>query len=385
MSERQPHPFDPSEPIKSEPQDSEFSEDAVESEKNPLESKMSEALNSAEYLQALEKFPNNVRERIIGDTVQYLILFQGESEKLPEYMKGLQEVAPLLSELNGEGLFEDAKVNVLLRSVAEKLHIQSWQDTESKEKIYSYFRENYIEKGYSFHGFNGAFEQLIRTHGLDPEMRTWNWDDLNHVRDIFTKAGWRMALGWSIYDKGKFSIADEAKNMYRYAVASPEWFAQFVAEGYHVPNEEPYDKKAFYRRDYAAAKKNVELACDALMSRSEEDIRQGKTYPNITQGEREDIMKFFEKYWQLLGSESSKPKLALIKKEAINLSQYTFDSYADFSETMERRSSYHYSFEDAISAILDPVSIDGKYNRTISPKDILIIDMPDYTKVHNAP
>jgi hypothetical protein len=92
------------------------------------------------------------------------------------------------------------------------------------------------------------------------------------------------------------------------------------------------DKKAYYKKDYSAARKNIDLFCDKLMS-NEEDIKAGKKYPNITEEQRESIINFFEKYWELLcNNKDSKPKVALIPKKIVEGNKFLWNNFTDYKK-----------------------------------------------------
>jgi hypothetical protein len=270
----------------------------------------------------------------------------------------------------------------LIKYAADKLKIKDLEPIEAKEIVYKYFLENYIRKGYLFHGFNGAFEKSILTNGLDPEMRFWDWKDLSEIKDIFARAGEDLVMGWAyINSQGNTFLADQAGTVYYYGVASPEWFSQFTSGGAHIPLSKPYDKKAYKKRDYDSAKRNIIMFCDSLMNRSDEDL-QKKQIQNITSEEKIEILNFFEKYWKILVSESTGPKCALINRSAINMHEHFAESYADDSKKTERTYKGKYSLQISIHSMISSRDIDKRVTEKISPKDIKIINLPEYTKIH---
>jgi|GEM_PF-2558604 len=347
-----------------------------------IEERFSHLLNNQETIEQINTFSEEHRNRIIGNLIEYMILFPN-SETIKDYLDSIKEIAPLLEKSNGESYFKREKIKLLIKYVADSLSLKELEPIESKEKIFQYFLEQFIKNGYYFHSFNGAFEESIRKNGLDTDTRQWNWEELNHIRAICSRAGESRILGWGDLNcQGKISIADETSNIYRYGVASPEWFAQFTSEGWHIPVEKPYDKKAFYKKDYNSAKNNIIMLCERLMSRSEEDIKARKAYPNITIEEKIEILKFFEKYWSILVTGNSSPKCALIKRSSINKNIGIANSYEEYCKIAKKLKFDDYSLERSIDMLISSIENDTQLQEKISPEDIIIINLPEYSKIH---
>jgi len=345
------------------------------------EKMISAELNSKETLEVIKSFSEENRDKIVGEALYYLTLFP-ENTSLEKYLKELKDNEHLAKW--GDSLkFQQKKIELLIVSATEALGLKDPESPEAKEKIYEYFVKKHYAEGYFFHSFNGVFDGSVREKGLDPKTRQWDWEELNHLRAICSRAGESRILGWGDLNcQGKVSIADYTDNLYRYGIASPEWFAQFTAEGRHIPVEMPYDKKAYYKRDYPAAKKNVTMMCDRLMSRQEADIKARKAYPNITAEERDYVMSFFEKYWQILAAENSGPKCALIRRSAIDRDTPHAKTYREHCEFAKELNFDDYSLEEAVYLLTAPSEHDTQIEEPISPENILIVDLPEYRKVH---
>ena len=347
------------------------------------EERMSSVLNSPRTIEQINTFPEEHRDRIIGDIIQYFILFPEKTE-IKTYANELGSAGETLNKPNGDFLFKQEKIKLLIQHAARELGMNDEpHTTQDREKIYAYFLENAVHKGFYFHSFNGIFEKSIRENGLDPHTRMWDWNELRKVGTIFAKAGIPGVLGWGeLNSEGKISLGDETTNLYPYAVSSPEWFAQFTSQGFHIPNQEPYDKKAFYKRNYDSAKNNITTLCEQLMSRAGKDIEAGKAYPNITLDEKIEIFQFFEKYWGLLANEKSIPKCALIKRSAIHRDKTTTNSYEDYEKLCRKLGIDDTSLEGAISLMLLSKEHDIQLDQKINPEDMEIISLPEYKKIH---
>lgn len=268
--------------------------------------RISNYLNSPNYLELIKTFDLEKRGEVIGLTTQYFILHP-DGKDADDFVHQLQGI-------NFSGILGNARVTQLLvDSIAKKLGLNNIETDNAKTQIFDYYIENHELNGVYYHGFNGAFESAILTNGLTTNERFWNWKDLDEIRKIGEINGKGMLLGWAnINSEGKISFSEVAKNSYRYALASPEWFAQFVSEGFHIPSN-PIQKNAYYRGDYEQARINIEQLCIKMQSSKLEDIQNKKVSPNISDAEKQKILDFFEKYWALFRGANSSPCLALIQ------------------------------------------------------------------------
>ena len=358
-----------------------------ENKSTSFESMLMEQLNSPEFLKALKQFPDIHREKIIGFSIEYFIIHR-DGFGFEIYLQNLAAQIPILGMSIGSADSEFMKVrtDLIIDSVAQKLGIPK-TGIEYEERIVEYIKNNFIADGYYFHGFNGAVETHIKERGLDPHERLWDWEELSEIQKIGSRVGARMILGWAgLNSKGKIYIADNLENMYQYGVASPEWFAQFVAGGFHIPvDTPPYDKKAYYRRDYAAAKTNIVTMCDTMMSRSDEDIKAGKTHPKMTAEEKNKLLDFFEKYWAKFCNEQSIPKVAMIRRKAIGRDRViSFEKFNEYTELHRRlgMTQRTHTMAEYVEYILHSRENDTGVQELLSPQDIQIISLPKYVEVH---
>ncbi len=338
-----------------------------EMSKEAWERAVSADLNSEQFISQLQKIDPSDRGKVIGKALQYRI-----SNPSPEAFSAYIENISRSYEYHA----------TYAQQIAGELSITDLESAKNKQKIFEAFIQFYNNEGVVFHGFNGVFEKDIREHGLDVEKRAWDWQELKRISEIGAKAGYKMILGWgNINSQGKIFYDKSAQHTYQYATTSPEWFAQFASEGFHIPNQGGR-KSAFQRRDYAQAKQNVIDFCDHMMSAKEEDIRAGKAYPNITEGEKTEIVKFFEKYWPKFAGENSQPKAALIKRRALpGLALYA----KDFENicSIWNKTPETVDIEWVINTLLemDSMGIDMRVTENISPEDVSIITLPDYNVV----
>jgi hypothetical protein len=330
--------------------------------------------NSEDFLETLSEFPEEKREYALGEVMEYIALFD-DTNGAEEFLNTLKDV-----DFENTNKIDNEIDELFVRAIAKRLNIDDIHSVENKSKIFTYFKDRYKNNGYYFHGFNGVFEDDIARDGIDTDKRKWDWSELKRITEIGEKAGQKMLLGWGNLNSESTSfVSTTAKNSYRYAVASPEWFAQFVGEGFHVP-EEGKRKKAFYLRDYDQARQNVLDVCEKMMSSKEEDIANKKSSPNISPEEKEEIMSFFEKYWKIFTGEKSKPKLALINRSLFG-TRTDHSTLEEFCERIKKDiDSIDVSY--ALGILKKRSSVDVPIQINMPSDEIKIIDLPEYISVH---
>ncbi len=314
---------------------------------------------TSENIEALKELPRAERCQVVGRAVEYFLAFPTDSKL---------EV--------GELCFsnEMSKVDFYIEKTAELLNIADYEDKKAQTKILEYLFQKFVTEGNYYHAFNGNFLEDIKGKGLSNSERLWDMEKIKNIHSLLEKAGYKMAFGWfNLNSVEKLSISDYSDNIYKYAIASPEWFAQFVAEGWHIPNKKPYDKEAYYKGDYQAAKRNLNMFLDRLMSRSEEKIKKGMAYPNISREERDKILEFFDEHWSKFTGDI-KPQVAVIKKSVIDkeMGDLGVDEYFANDEM---------SFISKVYNLIGNEYVDKQINYNIKPEDFAIIELPNYNEI----
>lgn len=334
-------------------------------------SKITNCLKSKSTLEALHDFQDEDRGKVIGLIIEYFTLFS-DGFCIEDFVNALKNT----------NIGDNRSVSrIFTDSLIKKLGFDRNLTLDEQKIIYDMYVRNAFINGFYYHGFNGVFEKSIRSEGLSTENRQWNWDELKAIVEIAKKRGLAMLLGWGLINSEKqIAYASTPRDSYRYAVASPEWFAQFVSEGFHVVND-PKKKEAYYRNDYKTAKQNIITLCEEWQSSREEDVVIGKAYPNITDKERKQIMEFFEKYWHLFRGKDYKPMLALIKRAAIDI-----DPPHNFEENMELIGQSQKKDVDIYELISflrfgNQMNVDAKTTVRILPENIDFVELPYYQQV----
>lgn len=333
-------------------------------------------LTSRRFVDKIRQIDEKIRSEAIGKALEYLVLHPDGFE-FWEFTESLKDACANASE---HDLDENA-AKLYVQSVYRKLKLVDDGSVSSKEKFIDYCTEHLVRNGTYFHGFNGVFEKQIREEGLTPDRRQWDWDELRRIHDICQKAGKGMVLGWSFLNcEGKTSLSADARSTYRYANVSPEWFAQFVCEGHHIPVE-GRRKTAFNRRNYEDARSNVVLLCDQMMSAKQEDVDAGKAYPNISSSEREEILLFFEKYWEKLAGPDSRPKVALTSIDMLYEDPEDFKEYVRKTNEGLKELASDMDFETMMGIFFSKFQSDMQVQNGIPKGKIEILDLPEYTAV----
>lgn len=349
----------------------EYSMEVIENkeQKTNFEEQLSLYLNSEEFEKNILELEEKQRKVAIGSVIEYCILHK-DQYGLDDFWKSLKNIK---KEYWGNTMFEEEYYPILTKSVAKKLGLKQPMAEEDEKKAYEYVLENLILEGFYFHGFNGVFEDSIKKNGLSPNIRQWDVDELKEIISIGNKHNNEMLLGWHSSSENQLFVDHHPGNVYRYANASPEWFAQFTSESHWINDNGKGNKQAFYRRDYKMAKENVENLCQTMKLNEEENKK---------------VLGFFDKYWALFVNEKSKPKCGLIKISA-------------FSKIEELKKAYSYEFlhrtidetlkldidlkpEETINFLFYHALNGNNQNTTknIDSKEIMIIDLPEYNKIY---
>ncbi len=353
------------------------------SERDDIGAEISTILSSSEVLNRIREFKEEHREAVLGATLEYLCL-HGSNNGLDEFIQALHSTSPVVSSQDYQLGKYDA---LLVSSVAKKLNLQAPLDKDGCRAVGDYLVNRLVRKGYYFHAFNGALEKSIREKGLVPDAEIADKTELETIASIGRAHGTERLLGWyKINSTGKVFFDGHGMNAGRYANASPEWFAQFCAEGPHV-RADYLKKSAYYRRDYHAAKQNVIDLCSRWKSATHEEVAAGKKYPNITPEEEQKIIAFFEKYWTRFASEESAPKVALISRSGVHdvdkdAEHYQYDA---FSERLRRGGDATYWSDTKVLEFICGYlrrTNDSFVESPIRAENLTIVSLPTYEQIH---
>lgn len=333
-------------------------------------------LNDAELAALVEKKLQSsesvVKAQALGDvgllslTLEYMILHRNDFgyEKFIDAIidSGLKQNDPNFRVKVGK---------LLITSLRERLNANE-DTTQNNMRVYDLIVENYIRKGYMFHGFNGSFASSIQKHGLNASKFFWKQSDLDFLETILNKAhghDQHMALGWRNinYGNGNLFLSDHPNVSKGYALRSPEWFNEFCCGGHlGLGFEAQHPRRlAFKNKDYEKCKLNIEFF-----------INSHSDGPNALSGaEKEYIREFFNGYWNEFCGEDSGPKLAIVKRSALKgLSDYA-PNYSDFAAELQR-SLGRSDLETMYGSLFKGSGLcNFRTNTTIPPESIQLISI----------
>ncbi len=139
-----------------------------------------------------------------------------------------------------------------------------------------------------YHGSNARFADSIRAHGLDPQVKQYDADEIGHIDGLLRKAG--SDLGWAVRDQTRLSTTPDPHHALRHANISPEWFYLFTG-GYFQNNP-----------DHAARFHDTARA----------HVLQQLPHPeNLSFAEQQQLLTFFDQYWPKLTTHDH-PQLVMV-------------------------------------------------------------------------
>lgn len=303
-------------------------------------------------------FNKHLQNDEFSSQISVITSLEGKSHKI---LEAIQEAQGELSK------------PVSIDQAAKDLELTETDSLYAKKLIYDYLVKEGLKSKFLLHAFNGAFEESINQYGLDPSIRLFDQEDLDAVQTNSDTMSNSTLLGWQKHSKGKVYLlgvtADTMNSpVYRYAVSSPEWFAQLCQGGSRFLKDDRFDNEAFMRRDYEASKRNLETYLSDQSS-------------GIDEGERARIRDLFEKYWSIFASSEATPKLAIVNALAIK------DDFRDipYERLLELG---HDRYPDGREIPIDVLAMqtvelllreqDFSVEHTILPKDIVVVDLPSF-------
>lgn len=260
-------------------------------------------------------------EYFISIAINYSILFRDgdifSTRGLSNFVKNvankivcmdIQSVYSLSSNSELKNYVSNLYIDELLSRVG--LSRESLNDENYRKNICSYIIKNLIGKKYMFHAFNSSYWDSILANGIDPNIRFTSQYELDVINELFERKGISMIFGWQKLNcVGQVSFSMTPSISYYYGVNSPEWFAQFTGQGFPFNPADKYEKNAYVKGNYEAAKNN-------LLTLMEEH--------NFSSSEQGLVIDFFEKNWKIYANKN--PILAIIPDSEIDDSNYWINS-----------------------------------------------------------
>ncbi|MEG0282138.1 MAG: hypothetical protein RR594_03600, partial [Clostridia bacterium] len=293
----------------------------------------------------------------VGEIFRYIIAFKEENgletylELLAENMKK-NENRVKLNEVRDKYFSE--KISEMIKKRKRKI-----SQEELNEKVFDYMYKNIITYGYVVHAFNGTLRDSIEKYGINNDKKLWDDDSIERVEEILSKYGIEDTFGsYDTTPNSDICLTTNLSNVYDYAKSSPYWFAQFVCENWYTE----YNKESIYNKDYSSAREVVDLI-----------LRQ----KNVKEADRAEVIKFFETNWKTFMVERFSPCCALVERESIEILKGMFLSYEKFKQITTAKTIDEKAVVSFVFSIIDNQD-DIKIQSQIEPKNLIIIQMPEY-------
>lgn len=306
-------------------------------------------------------------EYLVGISIRYSILFGGEKDFSTTGLTNfIQRVSKKISKIDFKRSFNLKNNKELTEYISklctnnllEKLNLtrQDIGDEATRTAVFSYIIKNLEGRNYKYHAFNSANLNSIRKNGINPNISNINQEELNEIDKIFTNHGITMIFGWQKLNcEGKVSYSKTPFVSYYYGASSPEWFSQFTGSGFPFNPIEKYEKHAFFKSDYEAAKNNLVT------------LMQENNFPS---DDTTKILNFFQKNWNIYANNI--PMLAVIPENSVeeNTKFWTAHLFEYFvKQDMEGLVKY---------CFFDEQGIDCQDKETITTEKATFIRLPNY-------
>ncbi len=192
-----------------------------------------------------------------------------------------------------------------------------------------------------YHGFNAAFTDSIKQHGLNPQAKFLTQKQLEPIQNILHRIGQKQGLGLTERDQNVVYVTTNPYAAYLHAKTSPEWF---------------YYLCAGYMHDYEQSRAHI------LNFSGQE---------KLTPHDRTILVEFFEKWWAKLNNDKLKiAMMPMFRDKTMLQNRLNFNL----------RFLHKFGYEKSIKKFLDCdmyFEYEHIYDQPIQPKWLQIIDIPN--------
>ena len=244
--------------------------------------------------------------------------------------------------------------DILLKNIVSKANFK-------KDEFLTMIKQNFIDRGYCFHGFNSRFESKILKYGLSGSLNCCDTYEMLKIDNIFRNYNMNGVFqqNWSYQQNPNFFTTDNFGAAYYYSVLSPVFISRLVSNGNYMSNEILFDRTAFIQRDLNACINNI----NALLIQY-----------NVPQNDSDYIKKYLKNYLEFLFKDKDNLKIAFFPRHDIN---------RDFSDNYDKATMIQgeLSVEELLKIALKPsFEIDRHQNTTYDSSIISSITIPNYAK-----
>ncbi len=298
---------------------------------------------SKKFVEFLDCFPPVFHSDIVGLTLQYL-QFHPDGFDFCDFLAKIKIGKPLDYDITGA-----AFVIWLRDSIAKKLNLHDPEELASRMAIRDYILDKVGVNGCVYHGFNGAFTESIRTHGLSPGIRDWDYSETEEIRKILATTGQNnRVMGFVDKDQHKIYYDHSATFTFYHAVHSPEWFCILIDE---VGDE---------LLTYDSARNNL--------------IEKTNYGRGLSIANRIKVLAFFEKYWKKFRGVSSAPKVALLPRSKVDPNfRFGIKRFMEHAKGVSSEEIVLFAVQTFLK------NVDHSFEEMLPLNQFLIIDLPLFT------
>lgn len=328
-------------------------------------------LSKAEFF--LKDLDDESRINVIGYfidiSLKYYMLFSEHNEvpynELNAFLETIIKNLPNIKFINTYIIDYNYYLNkyvldVYANTLMKKLNIPKnyFQNKELADKIYEYVIDKILGTRYKFHSFNSIFYDSIKENGINPNITFTPQETLDKIDNLFLKHDFNGILGYQkINCEGKVSYSRKPSSVYKYGIASPEWFS-FFTDTFYEGSDEYYTKNVLITNDYKNAKKNLTV----LMNDR-----------NFTAEEKETVLLFLEKNWKMYANNGA--LLAVIEEKR------DIDDLIPFKYFIFEEKKSITCIQDIITECFDKLNDDCQTKKVIDTKNATYIKLPSFNKL----
>ena len=293
-----------------------------------LEYQIENYLMSQEFKNYFFKLDFECQRRAIAAVIMYSIALQDETKMI--------DYDDCMGFIKRSYFRNDRR---LLEIISKKLWIKKW-NPEYEKKMKEYIYDKIYLNWYVFHGFNGAYEELIKNNWLSASIRLTPEEEIRELWLLMRKyqeAFDTYHIAWKDSERIYFDYA--AHNVWDYANHSPERFWLLI-----------HTFKLYYYWDNKIPDENIVQGMEKFFKAK-----------NITENDKIRIKELFDKnrklYWNW------QPTLAMIKLQSV-------DDCINEYENLDYETLLGLAFNQ----------INRSVNRDIPIEDIKIVHFPKNLK-----
>ena len=265
-----------------------------------------------------------------------------------------------------DGIIKKCKVSLSFEDLLHRCDDVLFENIISKtngkkDKCLITISQNFIDKGYCFHGFNNQFENRILKYGLSGDLNCCDTSEMLKIDNIFKNyiMNGVFQQNWSYQQNPNFFTTDNFGAAYYYSVLSPVFMSRLVSNGNYMLNENVFDRTAFIQRDVNSCINNINVLL---------------TQYDVLATDSDYIKKYIKNYLEFLFQDKDNLKIAFFPRSEIN---------RDFSDNYDKAilMQSDLSLEQLLKIALKPsFEIDRHQNTTYDSSIISSITIPNYAK-----